>query len=1326
MCAGYDLDDLKTISKSISSTIKYSNSPSAKEKKIPMKEEAVDQNIISEMKSESLSSSPRTDLAAIKTTEDVQVVKSKEDQLIDDTINDGKPASPILVSSTPEEFPTVNVVPDSDTDNRPLQDRIKDSKWKTRKEAYDEIKTVFEKQGEEGRDLIQFLPSCIKDSNAGALDAGIQAVLAFLQNEKISSDLSPSLIKDIMPGIIDAFSGRPGTLRNAKLTAIKCIEAGQGTCVISEIITGLKHKKPKIPPVCAALLLEALENFGTQVIEIGLIIPELLKMCQSTISGVRSSAMSILLEVYKWEGQECLETILVKLRPAQKAEYEKTIETITPREAVAKMFLRGGEETGANSKDRNATVKKTFDPREFAETVNLLEALAKSNYKKLKAEPKWQRKVEALKIITEIIGPIPKLESGGDYGELISDIKIALNDSNIQIVMQAIRVLGALSDGLHQSFRMYAKMIYPQLLQRLTDKKAPVLAVVNDTLDNFFKHTLPLEAMLEEIKSCTDSSKMKAPAGRSQVFGFLTRNIANDTVSWDSHDAVIIKEFGMIGVAGLSDTNPSARDAAVNFMVQLLKVNHDKVSSAMTPLMGEIRQQNTRMHDKITALLKPESTSAKTTERKSIKTGKVIKKSSDAGTKKNDTTSPTNAPSSSMKISAPKSASIHTSNSVSHMTLEQAKSRMDEMEMEDWDGVVALLQSAKWVERKEAFEKLTHHVNVVLKERAGAFAEALYVMIQKYTNEFKESNINVFRAVFGLLTAIVEHGSDPCFPMSLVKGTVIRAVDKINDRKAQSDCVKLLMSLSEVVGPPYVIKCIAQHLPSVKSPIVHQEIIQSYLSICVEEFGAAAVGNQLVVQHALGPFGVDSPNPKVRSSAIKLLGQLHFQVGPSIKSYFSADNIKPQVMTQIDAECTKMGYDPTKAALTSTRKIKSTNPSLSENTNHEERTDISSKITKELLENLTDESTKTSWKIRSEAITTIDKLCESSGRWVDINKTILSNLLRTMKARLGDIITVKQKAVKLIGTLGKRLGPKMVKYVKLVLTELLACVGDSKKSIQHAALDALTYWIKHDNEVNAAGFELMLPYLAVALMNPVGRVELLCWMKPFLSELKHEQLNYAELVDSCLACLQDRKAPAREAVQDVLVYVIRSVGEDVVRNGCRDIKRDIMRTLNPMLSKCIENAASGGTSLNTAAANKSASHSSTANSSTAVEPTNVTQPPPAPTNTLELPKSAKKIQMRRPSTSSTKANKINITPTLAEESSGDNELLLKPNTEKAARLEKTRTGKWLFEEPKEIQNLTKSLQRQWTPYLSSTFANKLFAPSYEKVSIHPTSSKEPM
>ena len=116
--------------------------------------------------------------------------------------------------------------------------------------------------------------------------------------------------------------------------------------------------------------------------------------------------------------------------------------------------------------------------------------------------------------------------------------------------------------------------------------------------------------------------------------------------------------------------------------------------------------------------------------------------------------------------------------------------------------------------------------------------------IKEHTRGFKETNINVTKAIMEFFIALCDYHYRQTSPLATqsMLDIVGLAVDKIADRKLSALSKGLLMSVCQVYQPVAVVNAVASKVEKVRSPLPHEESQVWFKSFC-NEFGASSLGN---------------------------------------------------------------------------------------------------------------------------------------------------------------------------------------------------------------------------------------------------------------------------------------------------------------------------------------------------------------------------------------------------------------------------------------------------------------------------------------------------
>ena len=105
------------------------------------------------------------------------------------------------------------------------------------------------------------------DSNASALDSGLDAAVAFI--DTASDGVCQPYYDKLFSNIVDkTFSGRASTLSKGKILMHKMMEVDDANACTAFLLTKLADKKPKVPPTSIDIIREGIEMFGVKAVPV--------------------------------------------------------------------------------------------------------------------------------------------------------------------------------------------------------------------------------------------------------------------------------------------------------------------------------------------------------------------------------------------------------------------------------------------------------------------------------------------------------------------------------------------------------------------------------------------------------------------------------------------------------------------------------------------------------------------------------------------------------------------------------------------------------------------------------------------------------------------------------------------------------------------------------------------------------------------------------------------------------------------------------------------------------------------------------------------------
>ncbi|KAJ3095578.1 Microtubule-associated protein, microtubule dynamics during spindle orientation, partial [Physocladia obscura] len=329
-----------------------------------------------------------------------------------------------------------------------LDEQLAHKNWKARVCGFNALVSKFKKD-EATADIIEAMRKTMSaESNAAVLDSAMPAVLACTEFAKPS--LASRYRSSILHIVLDkAIAHTRVSIRQKALDIVLMfIELeNKADAVLEDLLPTLDHKNPKN---VAAL-------YGSKVVPPKPLLKTLAKLFDHKDGTVRTEAMNLAIELYKWLGPAIMPSLndlkAVQLKDLND-QFEK-IGTNTPRPTPERLVRSEMEKRAAVGyvPEEVASVNNTVGPVEpevvdvfdLADPVNVLDKMPPKFYETLQAT-KWSERKEILEALLVII-KVPKLEDGR-YGELINVLAKKINDTNIIVLTLAINCLECLANGL--------------------------------------------------------------------------------------------------------------------------------------------------------------------------------------------------------------------------------------------------------------------------------------------------------------------------------------------------------------------------------------------------------------------------------------------------------------------------------------------------------------------------------------------------------------------------------------------------------------------------------------------------------------------------------------------------------------------------------------------------------------------------------------------------------------------------------------------------------------------------------------------------------------
>ncbi|PKA51818.1 Protein MOR1 [Apostasia shenzhenica] len=1024
----------------------------------------------------------------------------------------------------------------------------------------------------------------VADSNAPVQEKALDALIAF---QKAADADAGRYAKEVCDAIVaKCLTGRPKTVEKAQAVFLLWVELEASEAFLESMEKAIKNKVAKAVVPAIDVMFQALSEFGAKVVPPKKILKMLPELFDHQDQNVRASSKGLTLELCRWIGKDPVKSILFeKMRDTMRKELETELANVVgvtkPTRKIRSEQDKEPEQetsievtaTGAFD-ELEANVPQEIDEYELVDPVDILTPLEKSGFWDGVKATKWSERRDAVAELTKL-SSIKKI-APGDFVEVCRTLKKLVTDVNLAVSIEAIQAIGNLARGLRTHFAGSSRFLLPVLLEKLKEKKPTLTEALTQTLQAMHKAgCLTLVDVIEDVKVAV---KNKVPLVRSLTLNWVTFCIET------SNKAAVLKlhkDYVPICMECLNDGTPEVRDASFAVLAAIVKmvgmrplerslekldeVRKKKLSEmigdgstlstmgaglsycAMLPLFS-LSQNNSFLTWMLVLITASISTSSFTTPGHEVAGSSFVRRSAASMLSGKR---PVPAVSTSKRGTSTKAGSMKKSDGVplskaptlievedtepGEMSLEEIEQRLGSLVKAD---TIMQLKSAVWKERLEAIVSLKEEV-----ESVGELDSAAEILIRLLCilPGWAEKNVQVQQQVIEVITYVASNVKR--FPKRCVVLCLSGISERVADIKSRAQGMRCLTTFSEAVGPGFIFDRLYKIMKEHKNPKVLSEGVLWMVS-AIEDFGVSHIKLKDLIDFCK-ETGLQSSAAATRNSTIKLIGVLHRFVGPDIKGFLS--DVKPALLSVLEAEYEKNSYEGATAVPKKTVKLSDSTSSLPvAGFDSLPREDISSKITPDLLKNLS----SADWKVRLESVESVNKILEEAHKRIQPAGTV--ELLAALRGRLGDSNkNLVMVTLTTIGGIASAMGPAIEKSSKGILSDVLKCLGDNKKHMRECTLNTLESWFV------AVQLGKMVPYVSTALADPKlgadGRKDLFDWLSRHLTSIS-DSSDALCLLKAASYAMTDKSADVRKAAETTLGEILRVCSQEAVTKTLKDLK----------------------------------------------------------------------------------------------------------------------------------------------------------------------------
>ncbi|KAM4572719.1 cytoskeleton-associated protein 5 isoform 3-T3 [Odontesthes bonariensis] len=1056
---------------------------------------------------------------------------------------------------------------DSEWMKLPVDQKCEHKVWKARLNGYEEALKLFqriedEKSPEWGK-YLGLIKKFVTDSNAVAQLKGLEAALAFVENAHVAGKTTGEVVSGVVTKVFNQPKARAKEL--GMDICLMYIEIEKAEVVQDELLKGLDNKNPKVVVASIEALRKALSEFGSKIVTLKPVVKVLPKQFESREKAVRDEAKLLAVEIYKWI-RDALRPSLQNINSVQLKDLEEEWVKLPSSPPKQSRFLRsqqdlkakfqqqqaqGGEQSdGEDEEDAPAAV----DPYELLEPVEILSKMPKDFYDKIEAK-KWQERKEALEAV-EALTKNPKLENG-DYGDLVRALKkVVGKDANVMLVSMAAKCLAELAAGLRKKFGTYSGQVVPTILEKFKEKKPQVVQSLQEAIDAIFL-TTTLQNLSEDILGVMDN---KNPSIKQQASLFLARSFRHCTQATLPKSA--LKPLCAALVKQVNDPAPEVRDAAFEALGTAMKVVGEK---AVNPFLADLDKlkldkikecsEKVELAGGKKAAAVEKKPAAKAAAEAPSKSSAPPKKSQ-AAAGKASAGPPKKGKAASAAGGKPKKTSENKELIETELSVEACEERAA--------GVLPAsclqqLDSANWKERLASMEEFQRAVETM--DKAVMPCQALVKMLAKKPG-WKETNFQVMQAKLRIVALVAQRGQFSKMSASVVLDGL---VDKVGDVKCGGNAKEGLTAIGEACSLPWTAEQVVSIAFAQKNPKNQAETL-NWLANAMKEFGFAGINVKGFINNVKTALG--ATNPAVRVAAIALLGVMYLYMGAPLRMFFEDE--KPALLAQIDAEFEKMQGQTPPAAMRVAKKAAPAEDAGDDGEEPDEdggghdimdllpRTDISDKITSDLVSKIEDKN----WKTRRDGLNEAAAII-SEAKLITAN---IGELPLALKSRLGDSNkNLVQQTLTILQQLATAMGPGLKQHIKSLGIPIITVLGDSKLHLRSAAMTTLQAWVEQTGMKDWLEGDDLSEELKRE--NPSLRQEVLGWLAEKLPTLRTVPGDLMLCIPQLYTCLEDRNGDVRKKAQDALPTFMMHLGYDKMHKATGKLKPASKDQVVAMLEK---------------------------------------------------------------------------------------------------------------------------------------------------------------
>ncbi|KRX90238.1 Cytoskeleton-associated protein 5 [Trichinella pseudospiralis] len=235
----------------------------------------------------------------------------------------------------------------------------------------------------------------------------------------------------------------------------------------------------------------SIKLFGAKVITVKSILKVALPLLEHRDKDVRENSKIFIVECYKWCGSafksqlESVKPILLHELEAEFSKFGNEVPFPTRYFRSQVQATVSNDVVACESSESVATVvREEVDAWEFLDPVNVVAKLPSNFFDQLKSS-KWLERKEILDMLATLIKANPRLDPSAQYGDIVSELKNAIGESDVEVRDAAAAAIGTLLKAVGEStLKPFITEIADdhlkmnKTIRQMEPKQVPVQAVV--------------------------------------------------------------------------------------------------------------------------------------------------------------------------------------------------------------------------------------------------------------------------------------------------------------------------------------------------------------------------------------------------------------------------------------------------------------------------------------------------------------------------------------------------------------------------------------------------------------------------------------------------------------------------------------------------------------------------------------------------------------------------------------------------------------------------------------------------------------------------------